>query len=88
MLMNSLCLLFFLFLSGCAAKIEPVPADRVQHETWHYDCCDPGLSSGTKDMCKYAQESATHTLIDNDGNQYKFIWSDCEIGQEPWRRFE
>lgn len=75
-------------INGCAGLSTKHPADRVENETFTYDCCNPGLDAGTKEMCKMAQEDEDHVLWDDDGNQYVFIWSDCEIGKEPWRKYE
>lgn len=75
-------------LTGCMGSIGVTPADRVKNERFRYDCCDPGLSSGTKEMCDMAKDARNHVLIDNDRNRYEFIWSDCEPGKEPWRKLE
>jgi len=81
--------LLLVTLSGCVGFQGPTPADRnFTKQTWTYDCCNPGLSEGTKDMCKMAATARNHVLIDNYGNRYKFIWSDCKIGDEPWQKWE
>lgn len=80
---------FVTVLTGCSGLQGPIPADRnAIKQTWTYDCCNPSLSEGTKDMCKMAATARNHTLIDNYGNRYKFIWSDCEPGKEKWREYE
>jgi hypothetical protein len=86
----TLCVSVILLIAqtGCMAKNGVTPADRVKNETFRYDCCDPALSSGTKEMCDMAKSSTNHTLIDNDKNRYEFVWSDCEVGKEPWRKWE
>ena len=86
--MRILLILTILTISGCHAHVGPTPADRVSGETFRYDCCNPGLDVGTKEMCKWAAEDEDHILWDDDGNKYEFIWSDCEIGKEPWRKYE
>lgn len=73
---------------GCAMTRSVTPAENVKNDTFWYDCCNPGLASGTKEMCDLAKNSPNHTLKDEAGNKYKFIWSDCEIGKEPWQDFE
>jgi len=79
----------FLLFSGCIAKPCVLPSDRDAHnQTWYYDCCDPGLSSGNKEMCDMAAKDDDHILWDTDGNKYVFTWSDCKIGEEPWRKWE
>lgn len=83
--------IILILTNGCSAlktKTGVNPADRVKGETFYTDCCNPGLSAANKEMCKMAQEDEDHILWDQDGNKYVFIWSDCEIGKEPWRQWE
>lgn len=76
-------------LVGCAGLKTPTPADKdAKNQTWTYDCCNPGLSEGTKELCQIARKTKNHTLVDNYGNHYKFIWSDCEPGKEKWQEYE
>ena len=75
-------------LIGCTATNAVTPAERVKNKTFWYDCCNPGITSGTKEMCELAKDSPNHTLKDEAGNRYKFIWSDCEVGKEPWKDYE
>lgn len=77
-------------LVGCATMKEGVgPADReAQNQTWYYDCCNPSLQQGDKELCKIAAKDEDHILWDTDGNKYVYIWSDCEIGKERWREWE
>lgn len=77
-----------LALTGCMGTRNVTPADRVKNERFRYDCCDPGLSAGTKELCNMGKDSPNHALVDQDGNRYEFTWSDCEVGKEPWRKFE
>lgn len=72
---------------GCVLTKSVNPADRVKNEVFKFDCCDPGISSGTKEMCDLARDSKNSTLVDGDGNRYKFYWSDCTKGAEPWRKW-
>ena len=82
-------IVFLIFVvTGCAGAKNVTPADRVRNETFRFDCCDPGLNSGTKDMCDMAKENPSHALKDMEGNRYEFIWSDCGVGKEPWRKWE
>ncbi len=83
--MNKLIFIGLIGLIGCAGLQVKTPADNIYNETFTYDCCDPGLSQGTKEMCDMAIKDKNHTLVDDYGNKYKFIWSDCKIGKEPWR---
>lgn len=83
-----LIVLSLIWLNSCAGLKTVNPADRVKGETFYYDCCNPGLSAADKEMCKMAQEDDDHILWDDDGNKYEFTWSDCEIGKEPWRKYE
>jgi len=71
-------------MGGCILSKNVTPADQVKGERFAYDCCNPGITPGTKAMCKLAEDSPNHTLIDPDGNRYEFIWSDCRIGNEVW----
>lgn len=77
-------------MSGCAtmSKPKPNPADRVSGETFYTDCCNPGLGAADKELCSMAAEDEDHILWDDAGNKYVFIWSDCKIGEEPWRKWE
>lgn len=75
-----------LVMGGCAASRAVSPADRrAKNQTWYFDCCDPGLDAGTKELCDYAGKDEDHTRWDLDGNKYVYVWSDCKIGGEPWR---
>lgn len=76
---------------GCSipkSKPKPNPADRVSGETFYTDCCNPGLNAGDKEMCDMAAEDEDHILWDDAGNKYVFVWSDCKIGEEPWRKWD
>lgn len=81
-------------LSGCPAlknvtKRDVSPADRdARNQTWYFDCCNPALNEGTKELCKDAAVDEDHILHDTEGNKYVFIWSECEIGKERWRKWE
>lgn len=55
----------------------------------HYsDCCNPGLSADEKQMCKFAAEDDDRTRWDVAGNKYVYVWSGCEVGKEPWRKWD
>ncbi len=85
-MIRNIFIISLLSLIGCAGLQSQTPADGdTRNQTWVYDCCNPGLESGTKEMCEMATVAKNHILIDNYGNKYKFIWSDCKIGNEPWR---
>ena len=76
-------------VTGCVPSTSVVPADQnAANQTWRYDCCDPSLNAGIKDMCKAAAKDADHVLWDQDKNRYEFIWSECKVGKEPWRKWE
>lgn len=78
-------------MSACAGlpKNDVGLADRDAHnQTWYFDCCNPALSAGTKELCKDAAVDEDHILHDMDGNKYVFVWSECEIGKERWREWE
>lgn len=70
-------------LPGCTPKSVVVPVSKT-----YVDCCDPGLDAATKDMCKWAVEVSGHTAVDQMGNRYEMVWSDCKEGMEPWRKYE
>lgn len=81
--------LFSIVLAACVSAKSVTPADRGIHgETFRYDCCDPGLDEGTKWLCDMARKRADRTLTDTDENKSVFIWSNCEEGKEPWRKYE
>lgn len=75
-------------IASCAGAKAVSLADRVKNETFRFDCCNPGLSETDKWFCKEAARVPNHTFWDEDGNKYEFIWSDCEVGKEPWRKYE
>lgn len=79
---------FLVALTGCMAKNGATHANHVKNETFRFDCCDPGIHAGTKEMCDLGRDAKNHTLVDGDGNKYNFIWSDCKPGEEPWRKWE
>lgn len=80
--------LFLTTIVGCASRGNVLPNDRARNSTFRMDCCDPGTNAGTKELCRWAKDAPSHTLVDKEGNRYEFIWSDCEVGSEPWRRWE
>lgn len=75
-------------LTGCIVKSAVTPADRVKGKAFYYDCCNPGLNKADKEMCKDAAKDEDHVLWDDDRNRFISIWSDCKIGEEPWRKYE
>lgn len=76
-------ILFSAVLAACMrAKVVQQPS------TVYVDCCDPGIDEGTKWMCDRAIKNPDHTLIGADGIRYEYVWSDCKIGEEPWRKYE
>lgn len=87
-LRSVLIITILLMATSCASRSVLTPADRVANETFRFDCCDPGLGEGTKDMCRQAIKNPAHVLYDTDGNRYEFVWSDCEIGKERWRQWD
>lgn len=85
----SIAALISIVVSGCATTRSVSPADTdARNQTWRFDCCNPGLDEGTKWMCDRAIKNPDHVLVDTDGNRYEFVWSECEIGKEPWRKWE
>lgn len=78
----------FLLLGACAPKVAVNPADRVSKQMFYYDCCNPSLHPDDKDMCRMAAKDEDRILWDTKGNKYTYIWSDCKIGGEPWRKWE
>lgn len=79
-----LTVVLFLLLVSCVSKAVINPVNREQY----IDCCDPGLSADDKAICKDAAKDEDHIVWDGYGNKYVCIWSDCEIGKEPWRKYE
>lgn len=82
------CVTILAGLIGCTARSVVTPADRVRNETFRYDCCDPGLGAADKEWCDLAIKNPDHAFVDTDGNKYEYVWSDCKIGEEPWRKYE
>lgn len=68
-------------LTGCTAK-----SVVVRNKTY-IDCCNPGLSYSEKDMCKWAKNNPGKIIVQGN-NLYEMMWSDCKIGEEPWRKWE
>jgi hypothetical protein len=81
--LNFVLVVILVGLLGCMAK---VPA--IDDKTYYYDCCDPAISADAKLGCKVAPQLPNHTIVDENSDRYKFIWSDCETGKEPWRKYE
>jgi len=79
---------FLVAQTGCMGKSVVTPADRANKQTWYTDCCNPGLSAGDKELCGYAAKDEDHIRWDTDGNRYVYVWSDCEVGKEPWRKYD
>ena len=71
-------------LLGCMAR-KNVVVGNVKH---YYDCCSPSLQADAKIGCRVAKNYPNNTIIDENGDRYIFIWSDCEVGKEPWRKWE
>lgn len=69
-------------LIGCTPKSVVILRNKV-----YVDCCNPSLGYNEKDMCKWAQENPGKMIVQDD-KIYDMIWSDCKIGEEPWRRWE
>lgn len=88
--LKSVLLVSTIFLTGCQSVKTRIitPADRVAGETFRYDCCDPGINADTKWDCDRAIKNPDHVFVDTDGNRYEYVWSDCKIGEEPWRKYE
>lgn len=76
-----------LMASGCAGNRASVTPVEKRHKYW-FECCDPGIPAAQKDMCKWLVERKTNTLVDGAGNLYVAIWTGCEEGKEPWRKYE
>lgn len=69
-------------LIGCMAKPAVVVRDK-----YYIDCCNPALSYNEKDMCKWSKDNPNKVIV--QGNiLYQMIWSDCKVGEEPWRKWE
>lgn len=78
-----------LAMGACVAKQIVMPADRHTYGwVWCFDCCNPGADKGLKELCEIAGKDEDHMMWDTDGNRYVYVWSDCEVGKEPWRKFE
>lgn len=75
-------------LGGCATTKVVTPADDVKGHTWYYECCDPGIDQTQKFYCQVASAARNHTLQDTDNNQYVYVWTGCEVGKEPWQKYE
>lgn len=71
-------------LTGCMAKKGAI---KETPKYW-FECCDPGINAAQKDMCKWLVEKDANALRDMEGNLYQAVWSDCEKGKEPWRKWE
>lgn len=69
-------------LNSCAPK----PVVRNVNK-YYIDCCNPGISSSEKDMCKWAKDNPGKIIVQGN-NQYELIWSDCKRGEEPWRKWD
>lgn len=53
----------------------------------YIDCCNPSLNFEDKDMCKWAKDHPGK-LLQQGNTLYEMVWSDCKVGEEPWRRYE
>ncbi len=69
-----------------AMNSKPVPVHTPVNV--YVDCCDVGLNRTEKEDCAFAAESQDHTLIKRNGDTKTYVWSSCEIGKEPWRKFD
>lgn len=79
----SLLVLSPILLSSCAPKKEAVR----NVNKYYIDCCNPALSYNEKDMCKWAKDHPGKVIV--QGNTlYEMIWSDCKVGEEPWRKYK
>jgi hypothetical protein len=82
--LRNACVMFLLVLGGCMAKKDAIKkADKY----W-FECCDPGIPAAQKDMCKWLDERKGNTLIARDGTDLTAVWTGCEEGKEPWRKWE
>lgn len=83
--LKSILALICMGMAGCVTLGTATPADRVKGEKFYFDCCNPSLEQGTQEMCDLARGTKKKILVDQDKNQYIFIWSDCTPGEEKWR---
>lgn len=69
-------------LAGCAKKEVIRNVNKL-----YIDCCNPTINAEEKDMCKWAKDNPGKIIV--QGNTlYTMIWSDCKVGEEPWRKWE
>lgn len=71
--------------TGCMAKKDVTKKDINKY--W-FECCNPGINAAQKDMCKWLVEEKTNAFRDREGNIYQAVWTGCDEGKEPWRKWE
>lgn len=76
---------FLVAQTGCMAKKGVI---KKEADKYWFECCDPGIPAAQKDMCKWLDEKKGNTLIARDGTTLIALWSGCEEGKEPWRKWE
>lgn len=69
-------------------SMKSKPPKEVARVISYYDCCDPGLNQTAKENCGFAGKRSDHILTEINGDRKVFVWSSCEVGKEPWRKYE
>ena len=77
--------MFFILMLSIVSCV-PKRKETVRNK-WYNDRCNPGLSYEEKDMCKWAKDNPGKIVV--QGNDlYEMVWSNCKVGEEPWREWE